>query len=317
MAQLSQTAALAARRKRARRTARNCMRYWDLYLLLIPPLTILIIFSYVPMYGVTLAFKDYKIAQGIMASPWAGLKYFQQLFATPAFARVFANTLLINVYRLVWQFPIPIVIAIMIYDVRNVPFKKVVQTVSYMPHFLSWVIISAMFFDVLTPRTGIVSQILSAFGFQSKMWMTDEKLFRTIIVISTAWKESGWGAIVYLAAMMAIDPQLYEAAVIDGAGKVQQLRHITLPGIAPTIVFIIMMRLGAILGSDMEQIMLFVTSSTLNVGDVLSYYVYRIGIGKMQYSFATAAGLFTSVIGFVLLISANTLSVKIGQRGLF
>lgn len=305
------------RRKRLRRASRNCLRYWDLYLLLIPPLAILIIFSYVPMYGVTLAFKDYKITQGIMGSPWAGLKYFSQLFATPAFGRVFANTLLINVYRLVWQFPIPIIIALMIYDVRNVPFKKIVQTVSYMPHFLSWVIIAAMFFDVLTPRTGIVSQMLSTFGIESKMWMTDERLFRTIIVISTAWKESGWGAIVYLAAMMAIDPQLYEAAVIDGAGKIQQLRHITLPGIAPTIVFIIMMRLGAILGSDMEQIMLFVTSSTLNVGDVLSYYVYRIGIGKMQYSFATAAGLFTSVIGFLLLISANFLSVKIGQRGLF
>lgn len=313
-----QTATRAVeRRKRLRRASRNCLRYWDLYLLLIPPLAILIIFSYVPMYGVTLAFKDYKITQGIMGSPWAGLKYFSQLFATPAFGRVFANTLLINVYRLVWQFPIPIIIALMIYDVRNVPFKKIVQTVSYMPHFLSWVIIAAMFFDVLTPRTGIVSQMLSTFGIESKMWMTDERLFRTIIVISTAWKESGWGAIVYLAAMMAIDPQLYEAAVIDGAGKIQQLRHITLPGIAPTIVFIIMMRLGAILGSDMEQIMLFVTSSTLNVGDVLSYYVYRIGIGKMQYSFATAAGLFTSVIGFLLLISANFLSVKIGQRGLF
>ncbi|MGI5878210.1 MAG: ABC transporter permease [Christensenellales bacterium] len=301
-----------------RRLVRNCIRYLDLYLLLIPPLVVLIVFRYIPMYGVTLAFRDFKVSRGILGSPWAGMKYFLELFRTPKFFQVFTNTLLINIYRLVWQFPIPILIAIMIYDVRNVPFKRMVQTISYMPHFFSWVIIAAMFFDILAPRTGIINKILAALvGAEPRMWMGEPHYFRSIVVISNAWKESGWGAIVYLAAMMAIDPQLYEAAVIDGAGKFRQMWHITLPGIAPTIVFIIMIRLGAILGSDMEQIMLLSTPATLPTGDVLSYYVYRMGIGRMQFSFATAAGLFTSVIGFLLLVSANYLSVKIGQRGLF
>jgi putative aldouronate transport system permease protein len=205
----------------------------------------------------------------------------------------------------------------MINEVQNVRFKRLTQTISYLPHFLSWVVIAAIFYDVLSPSTGVIGKLLKSITGQHVMLMANPKWFRSILVFSVGWKDSGYSAIVYLAAMMAIDPQLYEAADIDGAGKFRKIWHITIPGIIPTIFFIIMLRLGAMLGDDTQQVLMFYNPSVYSVGDVLGTYVYRVGLGQMKYSYATALGLFTSLVGFMLLTSTNYVIDRLGYRALF
>ena len=288
----------------------------DLYLLILPALVVLFIFRYLPIYGIQIAFKDFNIRLGIEGSPWVGLKHFRQLFNSPDFFRIFRNTLLFNLYRLIFQFPIPIIMALAIYEVRNRTFKRSVQTLSYLPHFLSWVVIGAIFMNLLSTQ-GIVNSVIRLFGRDPVVWLAEARYFRSMLVISDAWKNSGWGSIVYLSAIMSIDTDLFEAARADGAGVLRRMWHITLPCIRPTIFFIIMLRLSAMLGSDVEQILVLYSPVVYDVGDVISSYVYRVGLTNMKYSYSSAVGLFSSVIGFILLVSANYTSRAFGERTLW
>lgn len=289
---------------------------YDLYLMLLPGLIVIIIFHYLPMYGAIIAFKDYNLMEGITKSPWVGLKHFNALFQAREFQRIFRNTLLINIYRLIFQFPIPIILALLINEVSHTFFKRTVQTITYLPHFLSWAIVGALVIDLLSPSKGLVNLILKTFN-TSPITLMDKRFFRTIVVASQTWKEAGWSAIIYLAAISSIDPQLYEAAIVDGASKWHQIRHITLPGIRSTIVFIILLRIGAMLATDVEQILMLYNPVVYEVGDVIGTYVYRVGLGQMRYSYTTAVGLFQSIVGFILLVVANYLSRKYAETSMW
>jgi len=303
-------------KSRSRRT-RAWLQDYDLYLLLAPGLVALLLFKYAPMFGAIIAFKDYNIAAGIWGSPWAGFKYFETLFQDDKFYSVLRNTVLINLYKLIFQFPLPILLAIMINEVRHVAFKRVTQTITYLPHFLSWVIISAIFINLLSPQTGVLKDLFHLFGMQDIMMIADERFFRSVLVSSAAWKETGWSSIIYLSAILSIDTQQYEAAKMDGAGRLRQIWHVTLPGIRSVIVFIIMLRIGSALGNDVEQVLMFINPLVADVGDVIGTFVYRVGLGNMQYSYTTAVGLFQSVIGMILIITANYFSRKFGERSLW
>lgn len=296
---------------------RDVLSDYQLYLMILPGLLVMIIFKYLPIYGATIAFKDYNLFDGIMGSPWVGFKHFDELFHSEKFYSVFINTLLINFYKLVFQFPLPIILALMINEVRHVAFKRLSQSITYLPHFLSWVVISALFINLLSPQTGIFNTVLQFFGLEPIMFMADERYFRSVLVMSAAFRETGWSSIIYLAAILSVDPQLYEAARMDGANKLRQIWHITLPGIRSVIIFIIMLRLGYALTNDLEQVLMFYSPMVYSVGDVLGTYVYRIGLGQMKYSFSTAVNLFQSVVGLTLIVVANMISKKFGERGLW
>lgn len=289
---------------------------YDLYLMLLPGLVLIIIFHYLPMYGSIIAFKDYNLMEGIIGSPWVGLKHFDALFQAREFHRVFRNTLLISIYRLIFQFPIPIILALLINEVSNMFFKRTVQTITYLPHFLSWAVVGALVIDLLSPSSGLINLALKEFGI-SPITLMDKRYFRAIVVASQTWKETGWSAIIYLAAISSIDPQLYEAAIVDGASKWRQIWYITLPGIRSTIVFIILLRIGALLATDVEQILMLYNPVVYEVGDVIGTYVYRVGLGQMKYSYTTAVGLFQSVVGFILLVIANHLSRRYAETSMW
>ena len=296
--------------------SRRILNNLDLYILILPPVAVLIIFRYLPLYGAQIAFRDYNILDGITGSPWVGLEHFRTLFSASQFHRILRNTILLNIYRLVYQFPIPIIIALSIYELRSRFYKKCIQTISYLPHFLSWVVVGAIFSNLLMLQ-GIVNQFLGIFGISPTLFLAETKYFRSMLVISDAWKNSGWGSIIYLAAMMSIDPQLYESAMVDGAGHFRRIWHITLPGIRSTIIFIVLLRLSAILGSSVEQILVLYNPMVYEVGDMISTYVYRTGLTNMRYSYTTAIGLFSSVIGFVMIISANYAARIFGERAMW
>jgi len=268
------------------------------------------------MYGAIIAFKDYNLMEGITGSPWVGLKHFRALFQSREFHRVFRNTLLISIYRLIFQFPIPIILALLINEVSNMFFKRTVQTITYLPHFLSWAVVGALAIDLLSPSSGLINVLLGKLG-MSPITLMDKRYFRAIVVASQTWKEAGWSAIIYLAAISSIDPQLYEAATVDGASKWHQIWHITLPGISSTIVFILLLRISALLATDVEQILMLYNPVVYEVGDVIGTYVYRVGLGQMKYSYTAAVGLFQSVVGFVLLVVANYFSRKYTETSMW
>lgn len=291
-------------------------KYWQLYLLIIPALLVLIYFKFYPIYGVQIAFRDYKVLKGISGSVWVGLKWFQKLFATPMFSKVVINTLVINMLMLVFAFPASVVFGLALNECRSSSYKRVVQTVSYMPHFLSWVIVYAIFNNLLS-FSGIINRTIVALGYEPQVFLTNPRYFRSILVLSDMWKNMGWNTIVILAAITSIDPSLYEAAVMDGASRVQRVRHVTLPGIRSTIVVLLILRLGAIMSDDVTHILMFYNTAVYDVGDVLGTYLYRMGIGKMQYSFSTAAGLYQSGIGMLLILLTNKVAHMMGEKGLW
>ncbi|TMV46885.1 sugar ABC transporter permease [Paenibacillus mesophilus] len=290
---------------------------WDLYVALIPGIAFILLFKYTPMYGIVIAFKDFNIFDGLAASPWVGFKHFEKLFASDSFMHVFQNTLIISFYKLFFLFPLPIIVAILLNELKNMAFKRGVQTVIYLPHFLSWVIVSGLFIDLLSTNGGLVNKIIVALGGEPIRFFLDSEIFRSVLIASAGWKETGWSTIVYLAALTSIDPQLYEAAKIDGASKWQQTIHVTLPGLVPIILLMFILRLGHILEAGTEQILVMYNPSVYNVSDVIGTYVYRVGLGDQDYSFSTAVGLFDSVIAFILIISGNALSRKFLQRGIW
>lgn len=289
----------------------------DYYLLLVPGLIFILLFKYTPMYGIVIAFQDFNIFDGISGSRWVGLEQFTRLIHSEEFAHVFVNTLLISVYKIVILFPLPIFIALVLNEVRLMIFKRTIQTVIYLPHFLSWVIISGLFITILSPSGGLVNNVITFFGGEPISFFMSNTYFRSVVVLTAGWKEAGWSAIVYIAAIAGIDQEQYEAAAIDGAGRIRRMISISLPGIMPTIVLMFILRLGSVLDAGTEQILTMYNPVVYETGDVIGTFVYRIGLGTMDYSFSTAVGLFNSVVGFILVISGNYLSKKVMNRGIW
>ncbi|MCU6792582.1 ABC transporter permease subunit [Paenibacillus sp. WQ 127069] len=287
-----------------------------LYILLLPTLIYFIMFHVVPYYGLSIAFKDFSPFLGISDSPWVGMKHFDQLFQNPDFASLLANTLLISMYKLIFGFPAPIVFALMLNEVRIVFFKRAVQTITYFPHFLSWVVFGGIVVTFLTP-SGVINALIKTFGMEPINFLIDTHYFRTIIVLTSILKEFGWGAIIYLAALAGVNPDLYDSATVDGANRFHQLLHVTLPGIMSTITLMFIINLSHILDAGFEQIYVMINPTVYEVGDIINTYVYRMGLERGQFSLATAVGLFKGVIGFILILSTNTLLRKMGQRSIW
>ncbi|MBJ9992308.1 sugar ABC transporter permease [Paenibacillus sp. S28] len=288
------------------------LRHKYYYVLLFPGILYFLVFNYIPMGGVLIAFQDYKLAKGITGSAWAGLKWFDMLFSSPDFWTALRNTLLISFYKLVFNFPAPIILALMINEVANTKFKRTIQTIIYFPHFVSWVVLGGILFTVLSPSTGI----LSALGVTTSPLM-DPRSFRSLLVISEIWKNIGWGTIIYLAAISGINPDLYDAAKVDGASRYRLIRHITVPSISGTIVILLILRTGHILSAGFDQVFVLYHPLVYEVADILDTYVYRVGLTSGRFSLATAAGLFQSVVGLVLLLFTNAAAKKIGGRGIW
>lgn len=289
----------------------------DMYALLLPGLVFLLLFKYTPMYGILIAFQDFNIFGGIGGSEWVGLAQFEKLIHSSDFMNVLINTLVISLYKIVILFPIPVLIALLLNEVKRMFFKRTIQTVIYLPHFLSWVIISGLFITILSPAGGLVNVIISSFGGHPVSFLTDNQFFRSVIVFTAGWKETGWNAIVFIAAIAGIEQEQYEAAAIDGAGRIRQMISITLPGILPTVVLMFILRIGSLLEAGTEQILTMYNPLVYQTGDVIGTYVYRLGLGQQDYSFSTAVGLFNSVVGFVLVLSGNMLSRKFLNRSIW
>lgn len=296
---------------------RSIRSYWDLYLIMLPGVLYFVVYKYLPMWGVVIAFQNYSVFSGIWGSEWVGFEHFRNMFMADDFYTIFRNTLLISIYKLAWGFPGPIILAIMLNEIRHALYKRSIQTLVYLPHFLSWIILGGIMINVLSPSSGIVNKVIAMLGFEPIFFLTSVDWFRTVIVASDIWKEVGWGAIIYLAAIAGIDPKLYEAATVDGAGKWKQIVHITLPSMMGVIVILFMLRLGHVLDVGFEQIFVLYNSLVYEVGDVIETYVYRVGIQQAKFSFTTAVGLFKAVIGLILVILANKGAKKLGQPGIW
>lgn len=290
-----------------------------LYLLMLPGILYYLIFKYAPMYGVIIAFQDYSIGRGILGSKFVGLKHFIEFFyINPDSWKLIRNTVMLNVYDLLFHFPAPIVLAILFHEIKNKVFQRFVQSVSYMPHFLSTVVIAGIMVTFLSPQTGVVNFFLvKVFGMEPILFLGMPEWFRTIYVSSEIWQKIGWGTILYLAAIAGIDPTLYEAAKMDGANRFQQIRHITFVGMIPVMIILFVLTLGHFMESGFEKILLLYNSMNYETSDVIKTFVYRRGILDADFSFATAVGLFQSAIGFVLVVSANRIVRKYSQTSLW
>ncbi|UVI31237.1 ABC transporter permease [Paenibacillus spongiae] len=300
-----------------RRVWKSVLKNWRLYVMLAPVILYFLVFHYWPMYGVQLAFKDFIATNGIFGSPWVGFKHFERFFDSYYFWRLIKNTLSIGLYELAVGFPIPIILALMINEVRHKFYKRLIQTVTYMPHFLSTVVLVGMIMIFLAPETGIVNQVIKLFGGEPIRFMTEPEWFKSIFVMSGVWQHMGWSSIIYLAALSGIDPQLHEAARVDGASRLQRIWHINIPGIMPTIVILLILKAGSILGVGFEKVFLMQNSLNMESSDVISTFVYRSGMLEAQYSFATAVDLFNSVINFILLVTVNFIARRAGGSSLW
>jgi len=301
------------------RSSRLGTRIWKsrfIYLLILPTIIYFAVFTYTPFYGITIAFKDYKIIAGIMDSPWVGFKHFQDMFMSEKFPSLLKNTVLISLYRLLFGFPIPILFALLLNEVRNIWFKRSIQTITYFPHFLSWVVFAGIIYNFIGP-SGIINLVLTNMGLEKFNFTTNPDVFRTLVVITAIMKEFGWGAIIYLAALSGIDSQQYEAAKIDGAGKLKQIWHVTLPGIRSIIALLFCLQLAGILDAGFDQIFMFLNPALYDVGDIIDTYVYRLGILQAQFELSTAVGLFKGVIGMILIVTANTIIRRMGEKSLW
>lgn len=296
-------------------------KYWQLYVLLLIPLVYFLIFRYGPMEYILLAFKDYKLNMSIWEMPWTsnnGMKYFIKAFKNPRFYQALKNTVTLNLLDLVIGFPAPIIFALILNELVSPGYKKVVQTIAYMPHFLSWVIIYSLALQLFAPTSGLINLLITkVFNGQPIPFLDDSAHWRWTYVFMGVWQNFGWGSIVYLAAIAGINPELYEAASVDGAGRFSKMWHITLPGIKPTIVVLLIMNLGGILGGGFDRPYAMQNKLVLDVAEVLSTFVYKNGIKSLQFSLTTAVGLFQSVVGVFFLLTANWLSRKLGERGLW
>ncbi|MFD0958047.1 ABC transporter permease [Paenibacillus chungangensis] len=288
-------------------------QYRVLFIMLIPAVIYFTVFHYMPMYGVLLAFKDFKITQGILSSPWAGFHHFTTILHDSYFYTVLKNTIIISVYKLVFGFPVPILFALLLSEMTSVKFKKMVQTVSYLPHFISWVVLAGIFFTIFS-LDGPVNGIIKLFGGDPLLFLADDRYFRTILVVTHIFQGFGWGSIIYFAALSNIDPQLHEAAVMDGAGRFKRMVYISIPMLTPVIAIMLILSMSGILDAGFDQIFNMYNVKVYNVADIIDTYVYRKGLVEMSYSYATAVGLFKSVVALLLILAVNKTVKLIGGK---
>ena len=288
-----------------------------MYLMLVPAIVYYVIFCYVPMYGASIAFKDFNPMQGIMKSPWVGFDVFEQLFGMSKFYSVFWNTIRISLIRLIFGFPFPIIVALMLNELRWNRVKRVIQTAIYIPNFISWVVLGGIMTSLLSMDSGIVNGIIKMLGFQPIGFLTDERYFVPTMVVSMIWKTFGWNTIIYLAAMTGIDPQLYEAATVDGANRWQRLLHITLPCIRSTIIVVLITRIGSLMQAGFEQIFVLYHPGVYGTADIIDTYVYRMGLQEGKFELASALGLFKPVVNFILVLIANKTARMMEEQGTY
>lgn len=308
---------------RSKSLLRRFVGQWQVQTMILPGIIFIILFSYIPMYGITIAFKEFDIFQGILGSPWVGFKQFRLFFESPDFFMIMKNTLVIAMLKLIFIFPAPIILALMLNEVRLAAFKRIVQTLTYLPHFISWVIVSGLVFSILAVEGGSLNMALQKLNFidQPMNWLSLPKYFYSILISAGVWKEIGFSSIVYLAAIVGVNPHLYEAAAIDGAGRFKQMYLVTLPSIAPVVIIFLILHIGNLLNAGFEDI-LAITNSGKNtilrdVSEVIDTYVYNFGVNQQRYSFATAVGLFKSIINVLLLWGANSFARRISGSSLW
>ncbi|SHE13346.1 sn-glycerol-3-phosphate transport system permease protein ugpA [Chlamydia abortus] len=306
-------AAMSRRRELRREKRKKYKRYRVLLLMMLPAVVYFTVFHYLPMYGVLLAFKEFKITQGILNSPWVGFEHFNKIMGDSYFYVVLKNTIIISLYKLIFGFPVPIMFALLLSEVSSLKFKKVVQTVSYLPHFISWVVLAGIFFTLFS-LDGPVNALLKWFGGQPQLFLADDRYFRSILVITSIFQGFGWGSIIYFAAISNIDPQLYEAAIIDGAGRFKRMFYISIPMLVPVIAIMLILSMSGILDAGFDQIFNMYNVKVYNVADIIDTYVYRKGLIEMNYSYATAVGLFKSVVALILIIAVNRIVKWIGGK---
>ncbi len=298
------------------RIKRDIRKNYSLYLLVLPVLLFYILFSYKPMYGAIIAFKNYAPARGIWDSPWVGFDHFIRFFNSIYFFRLMKNTLLLSVYSLIFGFPAPVILALLLNEVRNKSFKRLTQTITYLPHFISLIVITGMIVN-FSMTSGLFNDVIVFLGGRRSPLLQNPDLYRTIYIASGIWQEVGWGSIIYLAALSGVDSQLYEAAMIDGAGKFKQLIYVTLPSIMPTIVIMFILKMGSLMSIGYEKTILLYNPSTYEKSDIISSYVYRIGLIEQNWSYSTAIGLLNSVINLFLLILTNKISKRLSETSLW
>ncbi|UVY84960.1 sugar ABC transporter permease [Brachybacterium sp. NBEC-018] len=302
---------------RKRPLAARLWRYRALYLMAVPGIVYFLVFKYVPMGGLIIAFQDYKPFLGILGSPWVGFEHFVRLFTDDTFFRLLRNTLVLSLLLMAISFPVPVVLALLLNELRSRFFQRTVQTIIYIPHFMSWVIVVSIFYVMLTTDGGAINNLIVSLGGQSIGFLTDPDWLRPMYVFQHIWRTAGWGTIVYLAALTAVDPNLYEAAEIDGANRWRQTWHITLPAIRPTIIVLFILSIGDFLELGFEHMFLLLNSMNREVGDIFDTFVYTAGIQNGQLSFATAVGLFKGLVGLILVIGANSIAKRLGEEGVY
>ncbi|MGO4909441.1 ABC transporter permease [Pseudorhodobacter sp. W20_MBD10_FR17] len=299
------------------RVIEHLKREWQLYVMLLPTILWLLVFLYKPMYGLQIAFKDFSVFRGVANSPWVGLEHFHTLFGNDQFLRALKNTIILSFYGLIFGFPMPIILALMFNEILNQTFKKTAQTIVYLPHFISSVIIAGIVITAFSPSAGIVNTVLGWFGYDSVYFLTKPEWFRPIFVGTGIWQEAGFQSIVYLAAIAGVSPTLYESAVVDGASRWQMVWKITVPSILPTIIIMLIIRIGNMLEVSFEMIILLYQPATYQTADVVNTFIYRQGIQGGQYDLAAAAGLFNAFVAFVLVMTANTISKRYSRTSLW
>lgn len=291
----------------------------DKYLLLLfaPALIYYVLFKYVPMFGIVISFKDYNLLKGVWGSEWVGLKYYTQFFQSPDAFKIIRNTFLLGFYNVIFSFPVPIILALLLNELRVMMYKRFIQTVSYLPHFISTVVVVGMVTMFLSPTNGLINEVIAWFGFEKINFLQNKDWFRTVYIASGIWQSAGWSSIIFLAALTAIDPQLYEAAGMDGAGRWRKMVHITLPGIAPAIVIVLILNIGNMIDIGFEKVFLLYNPSTYATADIISTYVYRVGIVNGNFAYGTAVDLFMGIISLIFITSANYTSRKLGENSLW
>jgi len=290
--------------------------YW-LYLMLVPGVVFFITFKYLPMAGLSIAFMDFKPSLGLFNSKFVGFKHFIRLFSNPLFFQVLGNTIMLSIYNLVFYFPIPIILSLALNEIKAQRYKKVIQTVIYLPHFISWPVIIGLVYVMFTTEGGIVNELIASAGGEKLNFLASEKYFRPFVIAEIIFKEAGWGTVIYLAALAGTDQQLYEAAKIDGAGRFRQLWYITLPHLKSTIIILFILRLGSFMDSGFEQVFLMLNSLNRSVGEVFDTYVYSVGLLSGQYSYSAAVGFFKSVVALLLVVGTNFIAKKAGEEGVY
>jgi len=305
------------KRKQKKQLYKRIAVNYELYIFLLPTLIYFAIFHYAPMYGLQLAFKKFIAIEGIWNSPWVGFEHFKRFFNTYHFWTVIRNTLLLSLYQLVAGIPIPIILALLLNQLKYKRYKRIVQTATYAPHFISTVVMVGMLFVFLSPRSGIINYFIELIGGERINFMARPEWFRTLYVLSEIWQRAGWGSIIYLAALSAIDPSLHEAAIVDGASKLQRIRHVDIPGIIPTAVILLILNMGRVMKVGFQKTFLMQTALNLETSEIIATYIYKVGLLNAQYSFSTAVGLFNSVINLILILTVNKIARSIGETSLW